>query len=160
LTEPKIRAQHIGIVGCSAEGAALYNRTVCAAGAALMGPYRHPEGSLHTPSFSAYVTARPRRLAGVAELMLASGNKLAHIGSKSLGRIRFSVKMPVARHDILTRFAGTPAGPLGGVFVLLGLGCSESADKSRPYAHQSPLFTDSRQRGLPSVLRIGELTTT
>ena len=58
---------HIGIVGCSAEGAALCYRTICAEGAALLGEYEHPETSMHTPSLAAYVrclegatpTARP-----------------------------------------------------------------------------------------------------
>jgi aspartate racemase len=85
MTEPKLRPQHIGIVGCSAEGAALCYRTVCASGAALMGPYGHPEVSLHTPSFSAYNDCLHRGdWAGVAELMLASANKLAGIGADFL----------------------------------------------------------------------------
>jgi aspartate racemase len=75
----------MGIVGCSAEGAALCYRTVCASGAALMGPYGHPEVSLHTPSFSAYVYCLDRGdWAGVTELMLASARRLAHIGADFL----------------------------------------------------------------------------
>ena len=39
-----VMPQHIGIVGCSAEGAALCYRTLCAEGAALLGrPHAHPE---------------------------------------------------------------------------------------------------------------------
>ena len=48
-------AQHIGIVACSAEGAALCYRTICVEGAALMGPHAHPEVSMHTPSLADYV---------------------------------------------------------------------------------------------------------
>ena len=85
MTEPDLKAQHIGIVGCSAEGAALCYRTVCASGAALLGPYGHPEVSLHTPPFSAYVDCLDRAdWAGVADLMLASANKLARIGADFL----------------------------------------------------------------------------
>jgi aspartate racemase len=85
MTELKVRARHIGIVGCSAEGAALCYRTVCASGAALMGPYGHPEVSLHTPPFSAYVDCLNRGdWAGVADLMLASAEKLARIGADFL----------------------------------------------------------------------------
>jgi aspartate racemase len=85
MTESGITPQHIGIVGCSAEGAALCYRTVCASGPALMGPYGHPEVSLHTPSFSAYVDCLERGdWTGVAELMLASANKLAGIGADLL----------------------------------------------------------------------------
>ena len=66
MTEATIRAQHIGIVGCSAEGAALCYRTVCASGAALMGPYGHPEVSLGARG---YVDCLDRGdWAGVADL--------------------------------------------------------------------------------------------
>jgi aspartate racemase len=35
--------RHIGIVGCSAEGAALCYRTICVEGATLLGVHAHPE---------------------------------------------------------------------------------------------------------------------
>jgi aspartate racemase len=77
--------QHIGIVGCSAEGAALCYRTICAEGAALLGPHAHPEVSLHTPSLAAYVDCLDRSdLQGVADLMLASARKLAAAGADFL----------------------------------------------------------------------------
>ena len=41
--------QHIGIVGCSAEGAALCYRTICEEGAHALGAYEHTEATLHTP---------------------------------------------------------------------------------------------------------------
>src|SRR5689334_12278990 len=47
--------QHIGIVACSAEGAALCYRTICVEGAQLLGPHAHPEVSMHTPSLADYV---------------------------------------------------------------------------------------------------------
>ena len=46
---------HIGIVACSAEGAALCYRTICAEGAQVLGPHAHPEVSMHTPPFADYV---------------------------------------------------------------------------------------------------------
>ena len=77
--------QHIGIVGCSAEGAALCYRTICAEGAALLGPHQHPEVSMHTPSLHLYVECLERGdLAGVADLMLASAHKLAALGADFL----------------------------------------------------------------------------
>ena len=77
--------QHIGIVGCSAEGAALCYRTICTEGAKFLGPHAHPEVSMNTPSFSDYV-ARVERgdLQGVGEMMLASAHKLAKIGADFL----------------------------------------------------------------------------
>ena len=72
---------HIGIVGCSAEGAALSYRTICAEGAQLLGPHAHPEVSMHTPSLADYVACLDRGdVAGVGELMLASAHKLAAAG--------------------------------------------------------------------------------
>ncbi|WP_309905085.1 amino acid racemase [Variovorax soli] len=77
--------QHIGIVGCSAEGAALCYRTICAEGARLLGPHAHPEVSMHTPSLAEYVACLDRGdLAGVGELMLTSARKLAQIGADFL----------------------------------------------------------------------------
>ena len=46
---------HIGIVGCSAEGAALCYRTICSEAPARLGAHRHPEVSMHTPSLHRYV---------------------------------------------------------------------------------------------------------
>ncbi len=82
---PQPMPQHIGIVGCSAEGAALCYRTICAEGAALLGPHAHPEISMHTPSLAAYVDCLDRGdLQGVADLMLASARKLAAAGADFL----------------------------------------------------------------------------
>ncbi|MEM7222363.1 MAG: amino acid racemase [Pseudomonadota bacterium] len=78
-------SRHIGIVGCSAEGAALCYRTICIEGAGLLGPHAHPEVSLHTPSLADYVACIERGdLAGIADLMLASAEKLAKIGADFL----------------------------------------------------------------------------
>lgn len=77
--------QHIGIVGCSAEGAALCYRTICEEGAHALGQYAHPEVSMHTPSLARYVAClNAGDLAGVAELMLASAHKLAAAGADFL----------------------------------------------------------------------------
>lgn len=74
--------QHIGIVACSAEGAALCYRTICSEGAALMGAHAHPEISMHTPSLADYMACIYRNdWPGVAELMLASAEKLAKVGA-------------------------------------------------------------------------------
>src|ERR1700692_4930945 len=78
-------AQHIGIVACSAEGAALWYRSRCAGGADLLGPHDHPEISMHTPSLAEYMKCIYRDdWQGVGELMLSSANKLAKIGADFL----------------------------------------------------------------------------
>jgi aspartate racemase len=77
--------QHIGIVACSAEGAALCYRTICAEGAALLGPHGHPEVSMHTPPLSDYMRCiEADDWEGVAELMLTSARKLAGCGADFL----------------------------------------------------------------------------
>ena len=77
--------QHIGIVACSAEGAALCYKTICVEGSRLMGPHAHPEVSMHTHSLADYVERLDRGdRAGVAELMLSSANKLARAGADFL----------------------------------------------------------------------------
>jgi aspartate racemase len=76
---------HIGIVACSAEGAALCYRTICLEGAALLGAHAHPEVSMHTHSFADYMACISRGdWPGVGELMLASATKLAAIGADVL----------------------------------------------------------------------------
>jgi len=79
------RPLHIGIVGCSAEGAALCYRTICAEGAAFLGPHAHPEVSLHSASLAEYVKCLEHNdLRGIADLMLASAHKLAAGGADFL----------------------------------------------------------------------------
>jgi aspartate racemase len=77
--------QHVGIVACSAEGAALCYRTICVEGAQLLGPHAHPEVSMHTRSRAEYVKCIYRGdWPGVGELMLSSAHKLAKIGADFL----------------------------------------------------------------------------
>jgi aspartate racemase len=76
---------HIGIVACSAEGAALCYRTICAEGAALLGPHAHPEVSINSASLADYVRyLEADDLKGVAGLMLESAHKLAAAGADFL----------------------------------------------------------------------------
>ena len=79
-------SEHIGIVACSAEGAALCYRTICIEAPGLLGDeWAHPEVSLHGESLAEYM----RRIEGgdwegVAELMLRSAEKLAKAGAAFL----------------------------------------------------------------------------
>ena len=81
---PKLK--HIGIVGCSAEGAALCYRTICTEAPAALGePHAHPEVSMHTHSLADYVRCLDAGdLDGVAALMLSSAEKLAKAGADFL----------------------------------------------------------------------------
>ena len=76
---------HIGIVACSTEGAALCYRTISMEGGQRLGRHDHPEVSLHSFPLAQYM----KRIdsgdwAGVAELMLASAEKLAKAGADFL----------------------------------------------------------------------------
>lgn len=78
-------AQHIGIIGVSAEGAALCYRTICVEGEKFLGTHGHPEVSMHTFSLSDYMhPIEAGDWAQVGELMLASANKLATMGADFL----------------------------------------------------------------------------
>jgi aspartate racemase len=77
--------RHIGIVACSAEGAALCYRTVCLEGARFLGAFDHPEVSMHTHALAEYMKCIDRGdWPGVGELMLSSAHKLAKAGADFL----------------------------------------------------------------------------
>lgn len=76
-------AKHIGIVACSAEGAALCYRTICLEAAQFMGAHNHPELTMHTFPLAHYIEPFTKdRWAQVAELMLGSTRKVAQAGAE------------------------------------------------------------------------------
>jgi len=76
---------HIGIVACSTEGAALCYRTISLEGAQVIGTHDHPQVSLHSFSLAQYMKCIDAGdWPGVAELMLASAEKLAKTGADFL----------------------------------------------------------------------------
>jgi aspartate racemase len=76
------KTKHIGIIGCSAEGAALCYRTVCHEGAKYLGEHGHPEVGMHTFSLAEYMDPIYRDdWHAVGEMMLASAAKLKAIGA-------------------------------------------------------------------------------
>lgn len=78
-------ADHIGIVGCSAEGAALCYREICREAASVMGTHNHPEVSMHTFPLAAYREAiRDGEWDKVIDLMLRSAGKLQSAGADFL----------------------------------------------------------------------------
>ena len=75
-------AKHIGIVACSAEGAALCYRTICSEARTLMGEHMHPEITMHTYPLAQYMGGRADRdWSEVANLMVASARKVAEAGA-------------------------------------------------------------------------------
>ena len=78
----RIMAKHIGIVACSAEGAALCYRTICTEAPLKMGEHMHPEVSMHTHALAEYmVPIRKGDWEKVADLMLSSTQKVSQIGA-------------------------------------------------------------------------------
>lgn len=72
----------IGIVACSAEGAALCYRTICIEGEQYLGRYGHPQVCMHSHSFKEYMDyIEANDWEGVARLMIDSAQKVAQIGA-------------------------------------------------------------------------------
>jgi aspartate racemase len=75
-------AGHIGIVACSAEGAALCYRTIALEAQAKMGEHNHPRVTLDSlPMAEHMVFIRGNDWAGVADLLLDSARVLAAAGA-------------------------------------------------------------------------------
>ena len=74
--------KHIGIVVCSAEGAALFYRTICSEAAKYMGDHMHPEITMHSHPLGEYMDyIKAGDWEGVAGLMLSSARKVAESGA-------------------------------------------------------------------------------
>ena len=74
--------KHIGIVACSAEGAALCYRTICSEAPSKMGEHNHPEITMHTHPLAEYMAyIRKGDWEKVAGLMLSSAEKVAQVGA-------------------------------------------------------------------------------
>lgn len=77
--------KHVGIVGVSAEGAALCYRTLCVEGAELIGRHGHPEVTLHTYSLADYMRhIDAGDWSAVGELLLSSVAHLQRSGAELL----------------------------------------------------------------------------
>jgi len=78
-------AKHIGIVGVSAEGAALCYRTICVEGAVLFGAHNHPQITMHTYPLSEYMRAiEANQWHDVGRLLLKSAKILVAAGAEIL----------------------------------------------------------------------------
>ncbi|MBV9927880.1 MAG: amino acid racemase [Acidobacteria bacterium] len=75
-------AEHIGIVACSAEGAALCYRTICLEALPLMGEHNHPQITLNSIPMAEHMRHITRGdWEGVAELLLDSARRAAAAGA-------------------------------------------------------------------------------
>ena len=74
--------KHIGIVACSAEGAALCYRTIAQASEQFLGAYDHPKVTLHSIPMAAWMPAfNSGDYRQVGELMLESAKVVARAGA-------------------------------------------------------------------------------
>lgn len=74
--------QQIGIVACSAEGAALCYRTICLEAFPIMGEHNHPEITMNSVPMAEHMHyIRRGDWEGVARLLLRSAKKLADAGA-------------------------------------------------------------------------------
>ncbi len=75
--------KHIGIVACSAEGAALCYRTICIEAAQFIGEHNHPEITMHTYPLADYmVPIKQGNWEQVAQMMLSSVHKVTEAGAE------------------------------------------------------------------------------
>jgi len=79
-----VTVQHIGIIGCSAEGAALCYRTIASEGIKRSGGLSHPEMTMHTAILSDYMDLLNQDIpdwTGAAKIMLNSAEILKNAGA-------------------------------------------------------------------------------
>ena len=75
--------KHIGIVACSAEGAALCYKTICIEAQKKLGEFVHPEITMHTPPFSEYMRyIYLEDWEKVSDIMLNSAQIVANAGAE------------------------------------------------------------------------------
>lgn len=75
--------KHIGIVACSAEGAALCYRTIAQAAEQHLGEYNHPKVTLHSIAMAEWMPALDAGdYRAVGELMLESARVVARAGAE------------------------------------------------------------------------------
>lgn len=78
-----MKPKHIGILACSAEGAALCYRTICIEAGEFLGQHNHPEITMHTHPLSKYMdNIRKNDWDSVSRLMLSSLGILAQAGAE------------------------------------------------------------------------------
>lgn len=75
--------QHIGIVACSAEGAALCYRTICLEASALMGEHNHPEITMNSVPLAEHMRhIRANDWKALGALLVACAQKVAQAGAQ------------------------------------------------------------------------------
>ena len=85
MTTAVPRSKHVGIVGVSAEGAALCYRTICVEGATFLGPHDHPQVTMHTYPLADYMRCVDlNQWDEAGQLLLASATVLTDAGAELL----------------------------------------------------------------------------
>jgi aspartate racemase len=98
--------RNIGIVACSAEGAALCYRTICLEASAVMGEHNHPEITLHSIPMARHMGyVRVDDWQPVAELLLRSAQQVAKAGA------HFAICPDNTVHQAFDRMVGSSPIP-------------------------------------------------
>ena len=143
LSKGTTMVKHIGIVACSAEGAALCYRTICAEAAARMGEHNHPEITMHTHALAKYMAhIRCGQWDRVAELMLSSARIVAGAGAQ------FAICPDNTIHQAFDRVqAGSPIPWLHIARVVAAQGRAAGHKKvgvlGTKYLMTGPVYTES-----------------
>lgn len=116
--------RHIGIVGVSAEGAALCYRTICQEAPKLMGRYTHPPISMHTHSFNKYMLFLDNNdWKSITLLLLDSVNRVTSSGAD------FAIIPDNTVHRVFDEVAQKTAIPLISISKTVAEECRSRAYK-------------------------------
>lgn len=78
-----MKSKHIGIIGITAEGAALCYKTIVSESSKMMGKNQHPEITMHTKSFDQILRMQmEQNWDGVLESVLESIQKVVSVGAQ------------------------------------------------------------------------------
>ena len=138
--------KHIGIVACSAEGAALCYRTICVEAAQYLGEHAHPEITMHCHPLSDYmVHIKQDNWEQVAQLMLSSAHKVAQTGA------RFAICPDNTVHQAFEWVAGKSPIPWLHIARVVArtandLGFNRLGILGTQYLMEGPVYTETFKR--------------
>lgn len=138
--------KHIGIVACSAEGAALCYTTICIEAQEKLFKYRHPEITIHTPPLSDYMQhIWNGNWEGVAELMLKSAQIVAKAGAD------FAICPDNTIHQAFNLMISKSPIPWLNIVQVVGAEAKKKRFKhlgilGTKYLMNSPVYTDSLKK--------------
>jgi aspartate racemase len=138
--------KHIGIICCSAEGAALCYKTICIESQDKLFKYRHPEITMHTPPLSDYMQhIWNGNWDGVADLMLKSVQIVTKAGAD------FAICPDNTIHQAYSLMISKSPIPLLHIAEVVGLEAKQKKYKhlgilGTKYLMNSPVYPDALKK--------------